>query len=66
MAASESETRFACVRRHRSTDSGLLHRPWARSRGTELVNDEVIVNDPPFAFELHGTCAYTRDFDCSG
>jgi hypothetical protein len=33
--------------------------------GTELVNDEVIVNDPPFAFELHGTCAFTRDFDYS-
>jgi hypothetical protein len=34
--------------------------------GTELVNDEVVVNDPPLAFELHGTCAFTRDFDYSG
>ena len=34
--------------------------------GTELINDEVVVNDPPFAFELHGTCAFTRDFDYSG
>jgi hypothetical protein len=34
--------------------------------GTELINDEVIVDDPPFAFELHGTCAFTRNFDYSG
>ena len=34
--------------------------------GTELVNDEVHVVDPPFDFELHGTCAFTRDFDYSG
>ena len=34
--------------------------------GTELVNDELVVNDPPFAFQLHGTCAFTCDFDYSG
>lgn len=34
--------------------------------GTELVNDEVIVDDAPFAFALHGTCAFTRAFDYSG
>jgi hypothetical protein len=34
--------------------------------GTELVADEVVVDDPPFAFELHGTCAFTREFDYSG
>lgn len=31
--------------------------------GTELYADEVVVDDPPFAFELHGTCAFTRDFE---
>ncbi len=31
--------------------------------GTELYADEIVVDDPPFAFELHGTCAFTRDFE---
>jgi hypothetical protein len=34
--------------------------------GTELINDEVVVNDEPFDFELHGTCAFTRDFEYVG
>jgi Protein of unknown function (DUF1326) len=34
--------------------------------GTELINDEVVVGDSPFAFELHGTCAFTRDFEYAG
>ena len=34
--------------------------------GTELINDEVVVDDSPFAFELHGTCAFTRAFDYTG
>jgi hypothetical protein len=34
--------------------------------GTELYADELVVDDPPFAFELRGTCAFTRDFDYSG
>jgi hypothetical protein len=34
--------------------------------GTELVNDEVVVDDPPFSFELRGTCAFTREFDYRG
>jgi hypothetical protein len=33
--------------------------------GTELINDEVVVDDPPFEFELRGTCAFTRAFDYS-
>ena len=34
--------------------------------GTELINDEVVVDDAPLAFELHGTCAFTREFDYFG
>ena len=34
--------------------------------GSELVNDEVLVRDGTFDFELHGTCAFTRDFDYTG
>jgi len=34
--------------------------------GTELVTDEVVVSDDRFDFELHGTCAFTREFDYSG
>jgi Protein of unknown function (DUF1326) len=34
--------------------------------GTELINDEVVVDDPPFEFELRGTCAFKRAFDYSG
>ena len=34
--------------------------------GTELVNDEVVVSDGSFEFELHGTCAFTRAFDYDG
>ena len=34
--------------------------------GTELINDEVVVHDAPFDFELSGTCAFTREFDYSG
>jgi len=34
--------------------------------GTELINDEVVVQNPPFNFELRGTCAFRRDFDYSG
>jgi len=31
--------------------------------GAELVSDEVLVRDGTFDFELHGTCAFTRDFE---
>jgi hypothetical protein len=34
--------------------------------GTELINDEVMVDDPPFAFELRGTCGFRREFDYRG
>ena len=34
--------------------------------GTELVNDEVVVADGVFDFELRGTCAFTRAFDYAG
>jgi hypothetical protein len=34
--------------------------------GTELINDEVVVDDPPFTFELHGTCGFRREFDYRG
>jgi hypothetical protein len=36
---------------------------WAVS---ELCADHVVVEDPPFAFELRGTCAFTRDFEYRG
>jgi hypothetical protein len=36
---------------------------WAVS---ELYADHVVVKDPPFAFELRGTCAFTRDFEYRG
>jgi hypothetical protein len=34
--------------------------------GTELINDEVVVDDAPFSFQLHGTCAFRREFDYRG
>jgi hypothetical protein len=34
--------------------------------GIELINDEVVVDDPPFGFELRGTCAFRRTFDYVG
>jgi hypothetical protein len=34
--------------------------------GTELINDEVVVHEAPFDFELRGTCAFTRDFNYAG
>lgn len=34
--------------------------------GTELYADEVVVEDPPFQFELRGTCAFTREFEYRG
>jgi hypothetical protein len=34
--------------------------------GTELVNDEVVVDDGVFDFELRGTCAFRRDFEYRG
>ena len=34
--------------------------------GTELINDDVTVDDGPFTFDLHGTCAFTREFDYAG
>ena len=34
--------------------------------GTELINDELVVDDSPFAFELRGTCAFMREFDYVG
>ena len=34
--------------------------------GTELVNDEVVVDDGTFSFELRGTCGFKRDFDYAG
>jgi len=33
--------------------------------GRELVADELTVADGPFAWELHGNCAYAADFDYS-
>jgi hypothetical protein len=32
-------------------------------RGRELYTDELLVEDQPFAWELHGTCAYESTFD---
>jgi hypothetical protein len=34
--------------------------------GTELISEELVVLDPPFEFELHGTCAFTREFEYAG
>ena len=34
--------------------------------GTELISEELVVADPPFGFELHGTCAFTREFEYTG
>jgi hypothetical protein len=34
--------------------------------GRELVNDEVVVADGAFSFELRGTCGFERDFDYTG
>jgi hypothetical protein len=34
--------------------------------GTELVNDEVVVDDGRFSFALRGTCGFERDFDYTG
>jgi uncharacterized protein DUF1326 len=34
--------------------------------GTELVNDEVLVEDGTFSFQLRGTCGFERDFDYVG
>jgi hypothetical protein len=34
--------------------------------GTELISEELVVLDPPFEFELHGTCAFTREFEYTG
>lgn len=34
--------------------------------GTELVNDEVVVEDGTFSFQLSGTCGFERDFDYTG
>jgi hypothetical protein len=34
--------------------------------GTELINEEVTVHDPPLDFELRGTCGFRRDFQYSG
>jgi hypothetical protein len=33
--------------------------------GTELVNEEVVVADGTFSFELRGTCGFERDFGYS-
>jgi hypothetical protein len=40
--------------------------PGHEAPGTELINDVLLVDAPPFAFELHGTCAFTRAFDYHG
>jgi hypothetical protein len=40
--------------------------PGHDSYGTELINDEVVVDDGTFSFELHGTCGFRRDFDYAG
>jgi hypothetical protein len=34
--------------------------------GTELINEAVVVSDPPFDFELRGTCAFRREFSYVG
>ena len=33
--------------------------------GTELVADELVVDDDPFAWELTGNCGFTSGFDYS-
>jgi hypothetical protein len=40
--------------------------PGHEQPGTELVNDEVVVDDGVFDFELRGTCAFTRAFEYAG
>jgi len=34
--------------------------------GTELIADELVVQDDPFAWELQGNCAFTSSFDYNG
>jgi hypothetical protein len=41
----------------RSTVSCIV--PAHDRAGTELINDDVVVDDQPFAFELHGACGFT-------
>jgi hypothetical protein len=48
----------------RSTVSCIV--PGHDQPGTELVNDDVLVADGTFDFELRGTCAFRRDFDYRG
>jgi Protein of unknown function (DUF1326) len=68
----EGEVRVGAVIRLRATtpfetaSSVSCIVPGHDRPGTELINDEVVVSDPPFEFELHGTCAFTRDFDYIG
>ena len=33
--------------------------------GTELIADELVVDDAPFAWELTGNCAFASPFDYS-
>src|SRR5262249_25850230 len=40
--------------------------PGHERAGTELVNDEVVVDDGRFSFELHGTCGFRREFEYFG
>lgn len=56
-----------CARRPYETDSAVSCIVPGHDRpGTELINDEVVVADAPFSFELRGTCAFRRDFDYVG
>ena len=58
--------RLRATRRFETDASVSCIIPGHSRPGTELINDEVVARDGQFDFELHGTCAFTRDFDYAG
>ena len=60
------EIHVRATERYRTDATVSCIVPGHDSFGTELVNDEVVVDDGGFSFELHGTCGFERDFDYTG
>ena len=60
------EVRLRATRPFTTDSTVLCIVPGHDQPGTELVNDEVVVADGVFDFELRGTCAFRRDFAYEG
>ena len=51
------------VRRFETDATVACIVPGYERSGTELVGEQLVTDDPPFAWEVEGRCGFASDFD---